>query len=376
MLKDKSQKELLEIVYKLENEKNGMVNCFNKQSDVLRQLSKAIKPKSNNIFLIIINFLTSPFALKKVLNENSEYFYSIKNKQMKFTEEKLLEAFGKVAAFENKELNPDAYKAYFMETLGVKGVCSSCGDVQGRMHGDFQKRLLMEAANLSACLLKPIIFESGKYSTNGSSKNVPLMCFSDLRKTKANIEKDAKNFGERGLKAQHLLLLGDAKMLGVYIDEKLHGVNVVKPDESGAKELIVTTSESTKGEAKKLIEPDESEQSEAFKESEAYENELNEASADEAIEAFDNSKELKEANAEVIKSEIPEAVAAVIDSAVDFATKNPTGLEKAPEYNNESAKLMKEKGLSNTEIGKHYGVSESTIRKRLKKFEAENEAKK
>lgn len=323
MLKHKSKGELLEIVYKLENEKNGMIDCFEKQTKVLKEISKAINPNVN-IFIKIINFFVSPFLLAAVLKENKEYFYSTQNKQMKkLTEAEYLEAYSKIAQYEKKDgITPLAYKDYFSKVLQLKGVCDTCGDVMQRLHNDFQKRINKEAKQAFPYLIKPIAFKSAKYSSNGFTESVPMMCFADLKATISLLKRDIEGFGATGLKSQVALLAEDVKALESYIDEKLNGVNT----------------------------PDESEQSDAFKESEAEENAVNEVSAEEAIKTHDEST----------KEEVEEVIETPIKTE-----------EGKPEYSNEIAKGMKEKGLSNEEIGDYFGVSETTIRRRMKKFEDE-----
>lgn len=341
MLKHKTKGELLEMVYKLENEKNGMVDCFEKQTKVLEEISKAINPNVS-IFIKIINFFVSPFLLAAVLRENKEYFYSTQNKQMKkLTEEEFLEAYKKIVQYEKRDgITPLAYKDYFSKALQLKGICDTCGDVMQRLHNDFQKRINKEAKQAFPYLIKPIAFKSAKYSSNGFDKSVPMMCFADLKATISLLKRDIEGFGATGLKSQVALLVEDVKTLESYIDEKLNG-------------LIVSVEAVKEVEKVKPTPPDESEQSDALKESEAEENAVNEVSAEEAIGVHDKGLEV---------------ATELIDTVVDAVAK---AIPEKPEYSNEIAKGMKEKGLSNEEIGDYFGFSETTIRRRMKKFEDE-----
>jgi DNA-directed RNA polymerase specialized sigma24 family protein len=350
MLKHRTKNELLEIVYKLEGEKNDMIDCFEKQTKVLKEISKAINPNVN-IFIKIINFFVSPFLLAAVLKENKEYFYLTKNKQMKkLTELEYLEAYEKIAQYEKKDgITPLAYKDYFSKVLQLKGICDTCGDVMQRFHNDFQKRINKEAKRAFPYLIKPITFKSAKYSSNGFDKLVPMMCFADLEATKLAIFKDIKGLAGRGLKGQVKLLEEDMLEMVLYIDQKTNGLPWMQ-EETVSEVLDRTVKELEKPKTTPL---DESEQSEAFKGSESEEDTANEASANEAIKVHD--KGLR-------------AATELIDTVVDAIAES---IPEKPEYSNEIAIGMKEKGLSNEEIGDYFGVSETTIRRRLKKFEDE-----
>jgi DNA-binding Lrp family transcriptional regulator len=364
MLKHRTKNELLEIAYKLEGEKNDMIDCFEKQTKVLKEISKAINPNVN-IFIKIINFFVSPFLLAAVLKENKEYFYLTKNKQMKkLTEKGFLEAYKKIAQYEKKDgITPLAYKDYFSKVLQMKGICDTCGDIMQRLHNDFQKRINKEAKRAFPYLIKPITFKSAKYSSNGFNKLVPMMCFADLEATKLAIFKDIKGLAGRGLKGQVKLLEEDMLEMVLYIDQKTNGLPWMQ-EETVSEVLDRTIKKLEKPEATPL---DESEQSEAFEESESEES---------GVKGF--IEEFGEVAAiDVLMKVMPEslkkpkglqATTELIDTVVDAIAES---IPEKPEYSNEIAIGMKEKGLSNEEIGDYFGVSETTIRRRVKKFEDE-----
>lgn len=351
MLKNKSKEELLEMLYKLEGERSGLIDCYKKQSKVLQEVAEVAKSKRNWIS-IIINFFVLPFKIAAVLRNNNEYFFTLKIERMKFTEDEIFEAYEAINLFENKQTAPKPYKEYVKAMLGLKhAICDTCGDIMQRLHDDFQKRINAEAKNLGEHLLKPIKFESGKYHEGGFyEKRVPILCYSDLRKLCKLMKGDIKKYNSKAsLKAQAKLIEKDLKTLQTYIVEKLNGIE----DDLEEIDLDISKSNEVENVANeiKVDKGDGVVKSESTKELKSDEGEeIAIASSDETVI---NKKS-------VATAELPEVEEKKAELTDEKEVKN--------EYKNEDAKEMKVQGMTFKEIGLVYGVSDSTIRSRLKKY--------
>lgn len=356
MLKNRSKDELLEMLYRLEAERNGLIDCYEKQSEVLRQVAETTKSKRNWISLII-NFFVLPFKIAAILRNNHEYFFTLKTERMKFTEEQILEAYEAINEFENNQLAPKVYKEYVAKMLELKdAICDTCGDVMSRLHNDFQKRINAETQKLREHLLKPIKFESGKYHEGGFyEKRVPILCYSDLRKLCLVMKADIKKYDKRSLKTQAKLIGKDLKTLQTYIVEKLNGVgeylDEIVLDVSKSNELD-SVAAGVKADKEKVGESDGITKTETPEETPEVENAETTNEVEAAKSVSSNETEEKSEDSETEKSEPPLV------------------------YNNEDALEFRKQKLTYKEIGKIYGFSESKVRSRLKKYTDELEVNK
>jgi hypothetical protein len=269
-------------------------------------------------------------AVRRIIKDNNIYLvnqYKIINtmKIDNFTEDKALEALEKIAAYENNKLAPKSYRDYGIKLLGIGSICDTCGDVMKRFHGDFQYRIMSVIKKEFPHLIKPIKLESAKYSTAHFKNLVETGRYSELRNLFIKMSEDVYKFEARGLKEQAELIRTDANTLDVYFNERLNGVSAPS------------------------VSP------------------IEDTSADNTIEVSDAKRADKIKVDESVKAELKEEER---QPNQDKTISNDADETSKPIYSNEVAAGLKAQGWTIKEIGAHFGVAESTVRGRLKKYES------
>lgn len=345
MLKDKSKEQLIEIIYKLENERSNLLPCYNKQSKILEDIAQNYHCK-NGFFAMIIHFFALPYRIFAILKKYNEYFFTYKTKKrMKFDEKKILQALDMIVGFETKKVSAKTYKDFVSRCLGISDyVCDTCGDVMERLHNDFQKRINAEIErNGLEYLLKKIEFKSGKYSGEFYTRTVPKSTFKALLELKATMKSDVTRFLNKGLKEQSKLINDDLKALEIYIKERLNGV---AEDESKSGEIDVILEEVS---------------NENIGGTEVIEN------IEDAIEKIPSVL----SDTEGVENEIPEVEPIEVveeNNDAEVAKAEDESTEKIV-FSLELALELKEQGMTLEEMGKYFNVSAATMSRRLAKAE-------
>jgi len=322
MLKNLSKEQLLEKLYELKNENYELKLCNEKQSEVLKDIAEAYQPKG--FFARIFKFFALHFTVLQTLKKHNEYFYQLTiSKNMNFTKQQIEEAIFTIAKFENKKISPENYKAFVIKMLGLKQNCSSCSDVTGRLHEDFQKRIATECLEKYPELLPTAPeFKSGKYCANTSDfykKEVEKGSFKALRNITETMKSDIARLAKTGLKAQSELVKQDLAALENFIKEKKMGF----------------LKEETTGEV--VLENDE-------------------PGMKDAISDLDDVEQVVEVEKGVL-SEVEE---------VEVKEEEKKEAEK-PLYKDEDA-LELNKTMTMEEIGAYYGISAATVSRKLKVY--------
>lgn len=214
MIRNKSRKELIELVYSLEAKNQSISKCTLDQHKMITEISDLyLNSKTNKV----INFFKLPFKLKSILNKNSKYLYTYKlSKLNRMKEEQILEALDYINDFENKKVSPILYMEYIERVTGIK-VCKDCGFTNNRLHNDFQRRILNIIKENYPHLKFPIKLTSGKYGSEHYSNTIPYYTYHHLVNLVTKIKSDLKAYSKRGLDIAVDELKVDLKILEDYI---------------------------------------------------------------------------------------------------------------------------------------------------------------
>jgi len=249
---------------------------------------------------------------------------------MNLTKEQIVEANKAILDFENKRVSTDEYKAYVTSMLGLPAQCSSCSDVSGRLHDDFQKRVIAEmVAKYPDLLPTPPTFKSGQFCGDTYKKWAQTYHFKGLAGLLSNMKTSALNAKQRGALEQSKLMLEDCELLKEFIAARKAGLGEIE-ETTGTVDLGV---EAIDGELETFDLPDEE------------------------IEDFANEGE----------KGVLEEVDNVAKESANKATSEAAKEKKV--YTNEEASELKKGGMTLAELGIYYGVDTSTIKRRLDKYE-------
>jgi hypothetical protein len=341
MLKNKTKEQLLELLYQTNNENYNLQLTADKQAEILKSISKAYHP--SGFFARLFNFFALPFKILQILRAQNEYFYLIELSKMNLTREQIVEANKAILDFENKRVSTDEYKAYVISMLGLPAQCSSCSDVSGRLHDDFQKRVIAEmVAKYPDLLPTPPTFKSGQFCGDTYKKWAQTYHFKGLLGLLSNMKTSALNAKSRGALEQSKLMLEDCEALKAFIEARKAGQNEIE-ETTGVVDLGV---EAIEGDLETFDLPDEEIKDFVNKGENGVLSEVLETKSDKfADELGDNWEESKE------------------------ETTTEAAKEKKV-YTNEEAALLKTRGMTLAELGVYYGVDTSTIKRRLDKYEA------
>lgn len=318
----------------IENE--NLKTCLDKTEQVVLLINKA-RPKGLNK-LNPIAWIVFIYSTLSALNKSNLYILnnvksSMRKEKIKIeglTEEKALKALQMVNDYENNKIAPKSYRDFAKGLLGFKdAVCDTCGDVMARFHNDLQYTVYNAVNNQFPHLIKPITFESAKYNSKSYIESVKRGRYKEIRAVYMAMRKDVVIFRKAaGLKIESEKIERDAIALDVYFNERLNGVQA--PSVSDIQDSVLNEELSNLVDGKK-------------------------ADLIDKIEVPAKLEiELKEAEKE------PETQKG-IETVSDTTDK--------PVYSNELAESLKEQGYSIKELGEYFGVAQSTIRGRLKKYE-------
>lgn len=226
MLKNKTKEQLLELLYQANNENFSLQLCNDKQSEILKSI--AILYRKKGFFARIFNFFAMPWKILQLLKSNNEYFYNLSNplETMELNKEQCIEATKAILDFENQRVNSQAYKTYITGLLGLPENCGTCGDVSGRLHDDFQKRVNAEIkAKFPELLPTPPTLKSGQFSGETYYKWMQTYHFKGLVELLSKMKTSALNAKSRGVLEQAKLMLDDCERLKEFIQLRKMGLS-------------------------------------------------------------------------------------------------------------------------------------------------------
>ena len=323
MLKNKSKEQLLELLYQANNDLFNLQNCNDKQSEILKSIAKLYQRKG--FFARLFRFFALPYQILQVLKLQNDYFLNIQNhiEKMELTKEQCVEAQKAIAAFENKKIATADYKKMVTEMLGINENCDTCGDVAGRLHDDFQKRVMAEIQSKFPELLPtPPTLKSGQFMGETYAKWLQTYHFKGLVNLLSQMKTAAIHAKQRGAVDQAKLMLDDCERVKEFIQ---------------ARKMQFPTDEPTTG----TVALDE------------------ETPILEDIEVVNI-----EANALAGIEDLP-----IVEEVETVATDEPQAAKEKKVYTNEEAATLKASGMTLAELGVYYGVDTSTIKRRLDKYE-------
>ena len=321
MLKNKTKEQLLELLYQGNNENYNLQICNDKQAEILKSIANLYRKKG--FFARLYNFFALPYRILHLLKTHNEYFYNIsKIETVELTKEQVIKAQKDILAFENKKISSAAYSDIVTKMLGLPKNCSHCGDVAGRMHDDFQKRVNREMVEKFPELLPtPPTLKSGQFQGEKYYEWMQTYHFKGLVELLSSMKTAALNAKQRGVLEQSKLMLADCELLKAFIEAKKAGQNDIEKT-TGVVDLGV----------------------------EAVEGDL---------ETFD-----------IPENEVLELTEKQIE---DFVNESKEDFEAAAAkekkvYTDEEAHALKNSGMTLAELGIYYGVDTSTIQRKLKKY--------
>jgi hypothetical protein len=403
MLKNKTKEELLEVIYKTNDENYNLQIANEKQAEILKSISKAYNPKC--FFARLFNRFALPFKILQILKTQNEYFYNLELSNMNLTREQVIAANKAILDFENKRISTDNYKEYVIKMLGLPKQCSSCSDVAGRLHDDFQKRVIAEMVSKYPDLLPtPPTFKSGQFCGDTYKKWAQTYHFKGLLGLLSNMKTSALNAKQRGALEQSKLMLEDCETLKNFIAFRKFGL--VENEETTGKVALDSKNEALEIEIKDtinsikiLIERVNNAKTRLDKEAEnlllAKIKELclvlQQKNRD--VVGFLSTQELKNESDAIVKeveglvkfgsalndfevseSEDKEFIIAAENVVLPSENKEIiesffSEVEKEKKlYNDEDALALQNEGMKLEDIASYYGVSAATISRKLTKY--------
>lgn len=310
MIKNKDKDELIEFAYSLIAENKMLL-------DEIKLLSKKSQLRT------IIDYITYPITWAITITQ-----YRLKLKDMRvLTRQELIDTFNVITKYENKQYSRLVYKDLFTNVTGIK-FCSTCGTSLDRMHNDFQRVVLSQVKTVCPDIVPNIQLYSGKYSSSDFyMDSIPFNTFTANEVILNKMKAEHKQFKSKGYLEQTSLLELDINTLSAYILARKEGsvsdeVNV--PEFEALKPVLV---------AEEVIVPVEV------------------IDIAELPTVVDFKVDLSD---EVVEDEV----------VVDVMDKEP----QTPSFDVEKAYKMKQKGMSNTEIGAYFDVAYQFVSKQLKGY--------
>lgn len=325
MLKNKTKEQLLELLYQANNENYNLQICNDKQAEILKSIANLYR--KNGFFARLYNFFALPCRILQLLKTHNEYFYNIsKIETVELTKEQVIKAQENILAFENKKIGTAEYSEIVTKMLGLPKNCSHCGDVAGRMHDDFQKRVNREMVEKYPELLpKPPTLKSGQFQGEKYYEWMQTYHFKGLVELLSRMKTAALNAKQRGVLEQSKIMLADCELLKAFIEARKAGQSEIE-ETTGVVDLGV---EAIEGDLETFDIP---------------ENEVLELT-EKQIEDFVN------------------------ESKEDFEVAGkPEAAKEKKVYTDEEAHALKNSGMTLAELGIYYGVDTSTIQRKLKKY--------
>ena len=200
MIRNKSKRELIELVYKNDVINQNLTECLNTQHSMITDISDLYEShliKTNRIQRFI-SFILIPFKVFNILNKHNKYFYTYQINKVNMNEKQVLEALDYINDYENKLSSPINYMNYIERVTGVN-ICKTCGNTNSRLHNDFQRRILNIIKKDFPYLLMKIELKSGKYGSEHYNSTVPTYTFHYLNNLLSKMAQDIKSFKNRGL---------------------------------------------------------------------------------------------------------------------------------------------------------------------------------
>lgn len=340
MLKNKTKEQILELLYQANNENFSLQLCNDKQSEILKSIANLYQKKG--FFARLFNFFAMPWKILQLLKSNNEYFYNLSNplETMELNKEQCIEAQKAILDFENQRVNSQAYKAYVTGLLGLPENCGTCGDIAGRLHDDFQKRVTAEIkAKFPELLPTPPTLESGQFSGETYYGWMQTYHFKGLVELLSRMKTAALSAKQRGALEQAGLMLDDRERLKEFI--KLRKMGMPTGEETTGKVDLEDKLSLPKIDFKK---------EDAIVLEEGY-----------TITGNEN-------DVNIVEKAIQEHGIDAVSDALDAMKNEPEAAKEKKVYTDEEAYALKNSGMTLAELGVYYGVHASTIQRKLEKY--------